>query len=265
MDTSQTVFIIKYESISAHVNRYPSISHPAPAPAPDHSTRHGCIFTGPGSPLARKNKLEVRGHLVEAEASCVPAPPLPKHLSHAQRFRPEIRHPRLVVGPAPSPIPQTVKIPQENRRETKSKTQAFPAIYYSLSIKQHKHIKGVKPWAVKKKSHPVEFRSGNWKPDERKKRTKRKNAERKEDRRFGASSWSWDRSRKDPRRRKRYGPVVDTVNPVRKTIQNRLSVTGPVSGTDSVDVVSNLHAEILEIPVKRRGQSHKRTDTGSPR
>ena len=37
---------------------------------------------------------------------------------------------------------------------------------------------------------------------------------------------------------------------MRKTIQNRLSVTGPVSGTDSVDVVSNLHAEILEIPVK---------------
>lgn len=45
-------------------------------------------------------------------------------------------------------------------------------------------------------------------------------------------------------------PVVDTVKPVRKTIQNRLTVTGPVSGTDSVDVVSNLHAEILEIPVK---------------
>lgn len=45
-------------------------------------------------------------------------------------------------------------------------------------------------------------------------------------------------------------PVVNTVNPVRKTIQNRLTVTGPVSGTDSVDVVSNLHAEILEIPVK---------------
>lgn len=45
-------------------------------------------------------------------------------------------------------------------------------------------------------------------------------------------------------------PVVDTVRPVRKTIQNRLTVTGPVSGTDSVDVVSNLHAEILEIPVK---------------
>ena len=45
-------------------------------------------------------------------------------------------------------------------------------------------------------------------------------------------------------------PVVDTVRPVRKTIQNRLTVTGPVSGTDSVDVVSNLHAEILEIPIK---------------
>lgn len=45
-------------------------------------------------------------------------------------------------------------------------------------------------------------------------------------------------------------PVVDTVTPTRKTIQNRLTVTGPISGTDSVDVVSNLHAEILEIPVK---------------
>lgn len=45
-------------------------------------------------------------------------------------------------------------------------------------------------------------------------------------------------------------PVVDTVTPTCKTIQNRLTVTGPVSGTDSVDVVSNLHAEILEIPVK---------------
>ena len=52
-------------------------------------------------------------------------------------------------------------------------------------------------------------------------------------------------------------PVVDTVNPVRKTIQNRLSVTGPVSGTDSVDVVSNLHAEILEIPVKEGDKDTK--------
>lgn len=45
-------------------------------------------------------------------------------------------------------------------------------------------------------------------------------------------------------------PYVGTVNPVSKEIQNRLSVSGPVSGTDSVDVVSNIHAEVLEIPVK---------------
>ena len=45
-------------------------------------------------------------------------------------------------------------------------------------------------------------------------------------------------------------PAVATVTPVRKEIQNRLSVSGPVSGTDSVDVVSNLHAEVLDIPVK---------------
>lgn len=45
-------------------------------------------------------------------------------------------------------------------------------------------------------------------------------------------------------------PFVGTVNPVYKEIQNRLSVSGPVSGTDSVDVVSNIHAEVLEIPVK---------------
>ena len=45
-------------------------------------------------------------------------------------------------------------------------------------------------------------------------------------------------------------PFVGTVNPVSKEIQNRLSVSGPVSGTDSVDVVSNIHAEVLEIPVK---------------
>lgn len=45
-------------------------------------------------------------------------------------------------------------------------------------------------------------------------------------------------------------PPVSTITPVYKNIQNRLSVSGPVSGTDSVDVVSNLHAEVLEIPVK---------------
>lgn len=45
-------------------------------------------------------------------------------------------------------------------------------------------------------------------------------------------------------------PMVGTVTPSYKTVQNRLSVSGPVSGTDSVDVVSNLHAEVLEIAVK---------------
>ena len=45
-------------------------------------------------------------------------------------------------------------------------------------------------------------------------------------------------------------PAVDTITPEYKKIQNRLQVSGPVSGTDSVDVVSNLHAEVLEIPVK---------------
>ena len=44
--------------------------------------------------------------------------------------------------------------------------------------------------------------------------------------------------------------IVPTVNPVQKDIKNKLSISGPVSGTDSVDVVSNLHAEVLEIPVK---------------
>ncbi len=34
------------------------------------------------------------------------------------------------------------------------------------------------------------------------------------------------------------------------TVQNRLTTNGPVSGTDSADVVSNLHAEVLELKVK---------------
>lgn len=45
-------------------------------------------------------------------------------------------------------------------------------------------------------------------------------------------------------------PMVGTVAPVYKDIQNRLTVSGPVSGTDSVDVVSNLHAEVMELQVK---------------
>lgn len=45
-------------------------------------------------------------------------------------------------------------------------------------------------------------------------------------------------------------PAVGVLNPARKDIENRLAVSGPVAGTDSVDVVSNLHAEVLSIPVQ---------------
>ena len=45
--------------------------------------------------------------------------------------------------------------------------------------------------------------------------------------------------------------VLVTVTPLaKKDIQEKLSLTGPVSGTDSVDVVSNIHAEITEMHVK---------------
>lgn len=52
-------------------------------------------------------------------------------------------------------------------------------------------------------------------------------------------------------------PMVGTTMPVRKEIQNTLTVSGPVNGTDSVDVVSNLHAEVLEIPVKEGDKVQK--------
>ena len=39
----------------------------------------------------------------------------------------------------------------------------------------------------------------------------------------------------------------------KQDIQEKLSISGPVSGTDSVDVVSNIHAEILQMNVKERG------------
>ncbi len=41
------------------------------------------------------------------------------------------------------------------------------------------------------------------------------------------------------------------------TIQNRLAITGPISGTDSVDVVSNLHAEVMELRVKEGDRVEK--------
>lgn len=49
---------------------------------------------------------------------------------------------------------------------------------------------------------------------------------------------------------KEAAPLVATQALARGDVQDRLTVTGPVSGTDSVDVVSNLHAEVLELKVK---------------
>lgn len=51
--------------------------------------------------------------------------------------------------------------------------------------------------------------------------------------------------------------TVPAIHPSRQLVQNRLSVTGPVSGTDSVDVVSNLPAEVLEILVKEGDRVEK--------
>lgn len=45
-------------------------------------------------------------------------------------------------------------------------------------------------------------------------------------------------------------PVVETAVLSKGKIENVLSVTGPVEGTDSVDITSNLHAKIVEINVK---------------
>lgn len=45
-------------------------------------------------------------------------------------------------------------------------------------------------------------------------------------------------------------PTVATASLAKGDIQNILSVSGPVSGTDSVDVVSNLHAKIQSIEIK---------------
>ena len=46
------------------------------------------------------------------------------------------------------------------------------------------------------------------------------------------------------------GAPVMTQTLGRGTVEEILSVSGPVSGTDSAEVVSSLHAEILEILVK---------------
>ena len=53
-------------------------------------------------------------------------------------------------------------------------------------------------------------------------------------------------------------PQMVMTSPVtRGNIEEALSVSGPVSGTDSVDVVSNLHAEVLEIQVKEGDKVEK--------
>lgn len=50
------------------------------------------------------------------------------------------------------------------------------------------------------------------------------------------------------------GMMVSTVPLEKQDIQEVLSISGPVSGTDSAEVVSRLHAEILEILVKEGDQ-----------
>ena len=49
-------------------------------------------------------------------------------------------------------------------------------------------------------------------------------------------------------------PVVNVMELTRQPIQEKLSLSGPVSGTDSVDVVSNLHAQISALNVKEGDQ-----------
>ncbi|RGY99474.1 efflux RND transporter periplasmic adaptor subunit [Clostridium sp. AM58-1XD] len=55
------------------------------------------------------------------------------------------------------------------------------------------------------------------------------------------------------------GPVVTVMDLARQPIQEKLTVNGPVSGTDSVDVVSNIHAEITAMNVKE-GDTVKKGD-----
>ena len=53
------------------------------------------------------------------------------------------------------------------------------------------------------------------------------------------------------------GVPVSVTPLTRKDIQEKLSLTGPVSGTDSVDVVSSIHAEITDIYVKEGDRGEK--------
>lgn len=50
---------------------------------------------------------------------------------------------------------------------------------------------------------------------------------------------------------KQQKPTIVNTTPLTKgTIEQELTISGPVSGTDSVDVVSNLHSEVTDIQVK---------------
>lgn len=53
------------------------------------------------------------------------------------------------------------------------------------------------------------------------------------------------------------GIMVDVMPLARQAIQEKLSLSGPVSGTDSVDVVSNIHAEIIVMNVKEGDEVRK--------
>lgn len=52
-------------------------------------------------------------------------------------------------------------------------------------------------------------------------------------------------------------PMVPSMVLEAGSVQNRLTMNGPISGTDSVDVVSNLHAEVLELKVKEGDRVEK--------
>lgn len=56
---------------------------------------------------------------------------------------------------------------------------------------------------------------------------------------------------------KTYTPMVSAEPLSKGSIVQTLSLSGPVSGTDSVDVVSNLHAEIIDIKVKEGDKVEK--------
>lgn len=57
--------------------------------------------------------------------------------------------------------------------------------------------------------------------------------------------------------KKEFAPMVSVTSLAKQHIQEKLTVSGPVSGTDSVDVVSNIHAEITVMNVKEGDQVTK--------